>query len=89
MFAIALPWFLLRRILRHITLLVRSPSATTPSSPATAHASDSALVVDYTYIISARSWCCDAAKKVRGQLDDIPLPILPLLCEFLLLQGTK
>jgi len=32
-FTVALPWLLLRSILRHIILLVPSLSATTPSSP--------------------------------------------------------
>ena len=49
-FTITLPWLLLRRILRHIILLVPSFSSTTSSSHlplVTVCASDSAVVVDY------------------------------------------
>jgi len=48
-FSIAFPWILLRSILRHIILLVPSLTATTP---ATARASDLALVVDYARVKS-------------------------------------
>jgi len=53
-FAIALPWLLLRSILRHVISLVLSLSGTTPSSPlTTAHASDLAPVVDCMCVIIA------------------------------------
>jgi len=52
-FAIALLYFLLRSILRHITSLLPSLNATTTSPPVTASASDSAQAVDYTRVISA------------------------------------
>ena len=46
-FAIALPWLLLRSILRHILLLVPSLVSCDTTSYATVCASDSVLVVDY------------------------------------------